>query len=102
MPLLRSLWFFLQHLIYTLSQNIIIAGTNNCKADMLSRNNITQFLLSNPQVKPLLTSLPHPLLRIISPQGPDWTSSSFRQYFRDTITMVSPLLQDPPIYLARY
>ena len=31
----------------------------------------------------------------------DWTSSSFRQCFTDTITMVSPLLQDPPTHPAR-
>ena len=74
-----------------------IAGTNNCRADMLSRNNITRSLLSNPLAKPLPTPLPQLLLCIISPQGPDWMSSSFRQCFTDTITMVSPLLQEPLI-----
>ena len=91
--------FLLQHLIYTLSQNTSLVQI--ATADMLSRNNITQFILSNPQAKPLLTPLPQPLLRIIFPQGPDWTSSSFRQCFTDTINIVSPLLQDPPIHLPR-
>ena len=100
MHLLRSLWFFAA----TLHTHIVtehIASTNNCRADVLSRNNITQFLLSNPQAKSLPTPLPQLLLCIISPQGPDWTSSSFRQCFTDTITMVSPLLQVPSIHPAR-
>ena len=47
MHLLRSLWFFAATFdIHIVTEHI--AGTNNYKADMLSRNNITQFLLSNP------------------------------------------------------
>ena len=97
MHLHRFLWFFAATFdIYIVTEHI--ASTDNCRADMLYINNITQFLLYNPQAKPLPTSLPQRRLRIISPQGPDWTSSSFRQCFTDTITMVSPLLQDPPIH----
>ena len=100
MHLLRSLRLFAATFdIHIVTEHI--AGTNNCRADMLSRNNITQFLLSNPQAHPLPTLLPQSLLCIISPQGPDWTSSSFRQCFTDTITMVSPLVQDPAIHPAR-
>ena len=78
MHLFRSLWFF----VATFDIHIVtehIAGTNNGRADMLSRNHVTQFLCSNPQATPLPTPLPLPLLCIMSPQGPDWTSSSFRQ-----------------------
>ena len=70
MHLLRSLWFF----VATFDIHIVtehIAGTNNGRADMLSRNHVTQFLCSNPQATPLPTPLPLPLLCIMSPQGPD-------------------------------
>ena len=100
MHLLWSLWFVASTFDIHIATELI-AGTNSCRADMLSRNNITQFLFSNPQAKQLLTPLSQPLLRIISPQVPDWTLISFRQCFTDTITMVSPLLQDLPIHLAR-
>ena len=100
MHLLWSLWFVASTFDIHIATELI-AGTNSCRADMMSRNNITQFLFSNPQAKQLLTPLSQPLLRIISPQVPDWTLISFRQCFTDTITMVSPLLQDLPIHLAR-
>ena len=54
MHLLRSLWFF----VATFDIHIVtehIAGTNNGRADMLSRNHVTQFLCSNPQATPLPT-----------------------------------------------
>ena len=92
MHLLRTLWFFIAVFdIHIVAEHI--TGVSNRRADMLSRNNVTQFLLTNPQAKLLPTPVPLPLLHIISPQGPDWpdwTSHSFRQWFTDTITMVSP------------
>ena len=57
--LLRSLWFFAATFDIHIDTEHT-ADANNCRADMLSKNNITQFLLSNPQAKPLLTSLPQP------------------------------------------
>ena len=66
MHLLRSLWFF----VATFDIHIVtehIAGTNNGRADMLSRNHVTQFLCSNPQATPLPTPLPLPFLCIMSP-----------------------------------
>ena len=99
MHLLRTLWFF----VAIFDMHIVtehITGVSNRRADMLSRNNVTQFLLTNPQVKPLPTPLPPPLLHIISPQGPDWTSHSFRQWFTDTITMVSPRPPQTPTHLG--
>ena len=99
MHLLRSLWFFAATFdIHIVAEHI--AGVNNFRADMLSRNNVPQFILSNPQAKQIPTPLPLPLLNIMSPQGPDWTSNSFRQWFTDTITMVSPQPPEPLTYLG--
>ena len=54
MHLLRSLWFFAATFdIHIVAEHI--AGVNNSRADMLSRNNLTQFHLSNPQAKQLPT-----------------------------------------------
>ena len=48
MHLLRYLWFFAATFdIHIVTEHI--AGRNSCRADMLSRNHLTQFLLSNPQ-----------------------------------------------------
>ena len=89
MHFLRSLWFFAAMFdIHIVKEHI--TSTNNGKADMLSRNHITQFFCCNPQATPLPTPLLLPLLCIMSPQGPDWTLNSFSQCFTDTITMVSP------------
>ena len=87
MHLLRALWFFVAFFDIDL---IIehIAGVTNCAADMLSRNNMTEFLLSHPQASQLPTPLPPPLLQILTPMGPDWTSLAFSRLFRDTISMV--------------
>ena len=77
MHLLRSLWFFAA----TFDINIVsqhIPGEVNIPADMLSRNNLTQFFFSQPQENRLPALLPPPLLYIVSPQKPDWTSHSFR------------------------
>ena len=86
MHLLRSLWFFAATFdIHIVTEHI--AGANNSKADMLSRNKLSQFLLANPQAKQTPTPLPPPLFDIISPQGPDWTSHLFRQHFANTMTI---------------
>ena len=56
MHLLRSLWFFIA--IYDIDLVIEhIAGVNNSAADMLSRNNITEFFSLCPQVSRLPTQL---------------------------------------------
>ena len=98
MHLHRSLWFF----VATCDIHIVtehIARTNNGRADMLSRNHVTQLLCSNQQATSLPTPLPVPLLLITSPQGPDWKSSSFRQCFTDAITMGSPQPLETPTHL---
>ena len=93
MHFLRSLWFFAAiFYINIVSQHI--PGVVNIPADMLSRNNLTQFFFSQPQADRLPTPLPPPFLYIVSPWKPDWTSHSFRRWFTDTITVASP---QPPI-----
>ena len=92
MHLLRSMWFFTA--LFDIEMTIEhIPGVSNTAADMLSRNNITHFLLSSPQADKLPTPI-HPLLNfIVSPTGPDWTSSIFRQKLRDIILLA---YQNPP------
>ena len=90
MHLLRTLWFFVA--VFDIDLNVIhIAGVNNGAADMLSRNNIIEFLSLHPQVSRLPTPLPPPLFQILAPHGPDWTSPSFGKLFRCIMSMVQPL-----------
>ena len=65
---LRCLWFFIAFLDIRVSAEHI-AGVANCAADMLSRNNITNFLLLQSQTSRLPTPLPAPLLIIITPKA---------------------------------
>ena len=89
MHLLCALWFFVA--FYDIDHSIEhIAGVNNCAADMLSRNNMSEFFLSYPQVSRLPALLPLPLRQILNPQGPDWTSPTFGRLFRSTINMGQP------------
>ena len=97
MHLLCALWFFVAFFDIDLIIELI-AGVNNCAADMLSRNNMSEFLLSRPQVSLLPMALPPPLFQILTPQGPDWTSPSFGTLFK-TINMVQyhpPEMSTPP------
>ena len=99
MCLMRSLWFFVAFYDVDLVINHI-AGVNNCAADMLSRNHMSEFFMSFPQVSQLPTMLPLPLRQLLSPQGPDWTSPSFGRLFKSIISMAQlkppdkPMLQD--------
>ena len=89
MHLLRYLWFFVAvYDIKVCAEHI--AGVSNCPADMLSRNYLTKFFLSFPQVCRLPCAIPPPLREIMSPKGPDWTSPTFRSLFRSTLQMVQP------------
>ena len=87
MHLLRCLWFFVAFFdIYVSAEHI--AGVANCAADMLSRNNVTNFFLLQSQASRLPIPLPAPLLNIITPNGQDWTSHSFSSQFSSIIQMV--------------
>ena len=83
MHLLRCLWLFVAVYDIDLAAEHI-AGVTNQVADMLSR----KFFSEHPQVSHLPTPLPPSLLHIASPQKLDWTSPHFRQYFKDTISMI--------------
>ena len=87
MRLLRCLWFFVAIFDIRIYAEHI-AGITNCAADMLSRNNMTQFSLLYPQMCRLPTPIPAPLLDIVAPKGPDWTSPSFGQLFEITMQLV--------------
>ena len=56
MHLLRCLWFFVAFFDICISAEHI-AGVTNCVADMLSRNNVTNFLLIRPRHTVYSTSL---------------------------------------------
>ena len=87
--LLRCLWFFVAFFeICIFAEHI--AGATNCAADMLSRNNVTNFFLLHPQAHRLPTPLPAPLLNIIIPNGLDWTSHAFSSLFSSIIHMAHP------------
>ena len=57
MHLLHVLWFFVAYFNIDLRIEHI-AGVDNCAADMLSRNNMTDFFLFCPQASWIPTSLP--------------------------------------------
>jgi len=84
MHLLRCLWFFTAYFDIALTATHI-PGADNTSADQLSRNNMMEFFLTNPNALKLPTPLPASILDIISPVGPDWTSPHFRRLFTATI-----------------
>jgi len=84
MHLLRCLWFFTAYYDITLNASHIL-GAVNTAADQLSRNYLPQFYTTCPSASRLPTPLPRPLLLIVSPTGPDWTSSKFKNLFKATI-----------------
>jgi len=84
MHFLRCLWFFTTYFNIALTATHI-PGADNTTADQLSRNNMMEFFLTNPNALKLPTPLPASILDIISPVGPDWTSPHFRRLFTATI-----------------
>ena len=91
MHLLCCLWFFSAHFDLKISA-CHIPGILNTAADQLSRNKSPEFLKQNPHISSIPTAIPSPLLKLISPQRRDWTSSSFLCHFKCTINR----LQEPP------
>ena len=87
MHLLRCLWFFTA--IFDI-QIIVkhIPGVTNTSADMLSRNQMMQFLAAHPQASRIPTPLPSSLLHIASPSKLDWTSPLFLQLLRETLMQI--------------
>ena len=79
MHLLCSLWFLTAY--YDVSIKIEhIAGIHNETTDQLSRYNMQQFFIFNPQAN-LPTPLPPELLQIVSVAKLNWTSLRFTQLF---------------------
>ena len=65
---------FLQPIYYDIdiaATHNITPGVANCTADHLSRNNMSQFFLLNPQVNQKPTSLPQLLIKIMTTPGMD-------------------------------
>jgi len=84
MDLLHCLWFFTVYYDITIDTSHIL-GAVNTAANQFSRNYLPQFYTSYPSASRLPTPLPRPLLQIVSPTGPDWTSSKFRYLFKAII-----------------
>ena len=87
MHLLRCLWFFTAIFNIRITATHI-PGVTNTAADMLSRNQASNFLTANPQASPIPTPLPPPLLLILSPSKLDWTSPCFVEKFKEAICMI--------------
>ena len=85
--LLRCLWFFTSFFDMQIIATHIPGAANN-SADMLCRNQATQFLRRNPQASRVPTLLPPPLLHIVSPSKPDWTYSSFLNHLKESLAQI--------------
>jgi len=81
MHLLRCLWFFSAFFKITI-RAALIPGTLNTAADMLSRNQVAQFLRLHPNTSHIPTRIRIPLLWIVSPIRLNWTSRAFMRQFR--------------------
>ena len=62
-----------------------IKGSTNTAADLLSRNDITNFLSLFPQVSPLPTPIPLPVLEMLLDLKADWPSHHWSSRLRDTL-----------------
>ena len=87
MHLLRCLWFFCAYFNITLTASHI-PGVANTLADQLSRNRMVDFFKSSHDAFTLPTPLPPPVLKIVSPEGPNWTSQSFNKLLTASIPQI--------------
>ena len=86
MHLLRCLWFLTA--IFDIQITVShIPGVLNTSADLLSRNQLKQFLMLHPQASTVPTPIPSALTSLISPKKPDWTSSSFQSNLRELLPL---------------
>ena len=81
MKLLRTLWLFVAFFDIS-TQATHIPGVQNNSADHLSRNNMTQFRQSRPNMSFLPDPIPAPLLEMVSLKAPDWTSPRINALFQ--------------------
>jgi len=91
MHLLRCLWFFSAFYEITIRTSHI-PGALNTAANMLSRNRAAKFLRDHPWAAPNPTPIPTSLLRIMSPQCLNWTSSAFLRHTINLTRNYSPYL----------
>jgi len=91
MRLLRCMWFFVAFFDIDIRPEHI-AGSINCTADHLSRNNMQSFFSLNSQVSRLPVPLPPPLTLMVTSRDLDWTSLHFNELFKDITTWA----QHPP------
>ena len=87
MHLLCCLWFFCTYFNITLTASHI-PGVANTSADQLSRNQVVEFFRTCHDASTLPTPLPPPVLEIVSPEAPDWTSPSFSKLFTASIPQI--------------
>ena len=77
MHMLRSMHFLgAQHNVRVSAQHI--PGIQNSLADALSRNNMSQFLLSLPKADRVPTHVPDDFLDLVMGTQPDWTCFNLR------------------------
>ena len=87
MHLLRCLWFFTAIFdIHIVAKHI--PGMINTSADMLFRNQTTQFLAAHPQALSVPMPLSSSFLHMVSPSKLDWTSPLFVQWLKETLIQI--------------
>ena len=68
-----------------------IPGVENTAADELSRNKLLIFLQAVPDVSPLPTPIPQPLVDLVVREHPDWSSPVGPNYSAPSASRSSPL-----------
>ena len=80
MGLMRCLHFIVARFDLIISATHI-AGSTNCLADALSRDNLSYFFINCPQAEHLPSPIPPMLLDLLVHTQPDWTSPSWSNTF---------------------
>ena len=65
-----------------------LAGKLNTAADALSHNNLSLFHSLTPQAKAAPSSIPHQLLLLLTDHELHWTSPTWANLFRDSLSRV--------------
>jgi hypothetical protein len=85
MHLLRCLHFYEAFFGCSLTGEHL-PGTNNERADDLSRNRLHSFLQKTPDASKSPTPIPQPLLELLFTRKPDWLSREWRASFEASLT----------------
>ena len=89
MALLRCLHFTAARFNILLSA-VHLPGSNNALADALSRNNLSCFLIHNPQASKHPSSIPPAVIDLLSMPVLDWTSQVWKDTFSTIFMPLSP------------